>query len=107
MPATIEKRIVGSWMNAFEEDTPGETVFRPADYEFPPARRERVGYNFRADHTGDSLGSSPRDGWARSACTWRVRGGGQPEIVLEFPGGGSEVLSVVSVDRERLVVRRA
>jgi len=105
MPTPIEKRVVGSWMRSSEEDTPTELVYRPADYDFPPARG-RVGYEFRADHSGNYIGISPRDGAARSSCTWKVRGGTRPELVIDHPDGRSEVMSVVSVDRDRLVIRR-
>lgn len=106
MATPLEKRVVGTWMRAHEEDSPDELVYRPAAYDFPPARG-RVGYEFRADHSCDYIGISPRDGSARSSGTWRVRGGPRPELVLEYPDGRADVLSVVSVDRERLVVRRA
>jgi hypothetical protein len=105
MPTPIEKRVVGTWMNAHEEDTPGERVYRPADYDFLPARG-RVGYEFRADHSCDYIGISPRDGSARAPGTWRVRGGNRPELVIDYPDGHADVLPIVSVDRDRLVVRR-
>jgi hypothetical protein len=105
MPTSIDRRVVGTWMHAREEDSSGELVFRPADYDFPPARG-RDGYTFRADHSGDYIGISPRDGSALSSCTWQVRAGHPPALVIAFPDGRSDVLSVVSVDSERLVVRR-
>jgi hypothetical protein len=103
---TSEKRLVGTWMHVHEEDTARLLVFRPADYDFLPARG-RVGYEFRADHSCEDIGISPRDGSARSSCTWRLRGGSRPELVIEYPDGHSDVFSVVSVDRDRLVLRRA
>jgi hypothetical protein len=106
MPKTIEKRVVGTWLHAHEEDASGELVFRPADFDFPPARG-RVGYEFRSDHSCDYIGISPRDGAARVSCTWLLRGEDKPELVIARPDGPSEVLAIVSVDRDRLVVRRA
>jgi hypothetical protein len=38
------------WMHSFEEDSGGVTVFRPSEYEFPPARG-RAGIEFRPDGT--------------------------------------------------------
>jgi len=106
MSVPIAKRVVGAWLHAYEEDAPGTQVFRRADYDFPPARG-RTGYEFRADRTADYLGISPRDGTARSSCTWRVRGASKPELVLQFPDGRTEILPLMSVDRNRLVIRRA
>jgi hypothetical protein len=105
MPNLIEKRIVGTWMHSREEDEPGIQVFRPASYDFPPARG-REGFEFRADHGADFLGISPRDGSARSTCTWRIRAGNIPELVVVFPDGRSEAFCVVSAERDRLVLRR-
>lgn len=105
MPVS-EQRLVGTWMHAREEDSSGTLVFRPADYDFPPARG-RVGYEFRANHSCDYIGISPRDGAARTSCAWRMSGGAHSELHIEFPDGRSDVFTVVSADRDRLVLRPA
>jgi hypothetical protein len=104
MPHTPDE-IVGSWLHSHEEDTATEFVYRRADYEFGPSRG-RVGYEFRPDRTCTYVGIAPQDGQARKECTWMLRSGPPPEIVVSFPGGGLDVLGLVSVDRDRLVVRR-
>jgi hypothetical protein len=93
-------------MHSHEEDVEGSLVFRPGDYDFPPARG-RVGYAFRANHSCDYIGISPRDGSTRKSCSWRMSGGGHPELRIEYPDGRSDVFSVVSADRDRLVLRPA
>jgi hypothetical protein len=105
MAASIAKRIAGTWMHAHEEDTPTESVFRPDSFDFPPARG-RVGYTFRPDGSCTYIGISPRDGSAKEPGTWEVRQDDGPEIVVTLPGGRQQRLSIVSVDRQRLVVRK-
>lgn len=103
MADTLEKRLVGTWRHSHEDDTAAEMVFRPDTFEFPPSRG-RVGYTFRADHTCTYIGIAARDGAARETCTWELRKGGHPEVVVTLPGGRQEVLPILSVDRQRLVV---
>jgi hypothetical protein len=106
MASKVEQHLVGVWRQSREEDTAAESVYRPESFEFPPARG-RTGYEFRSDHSCDYIGISPRDGSAKESCTWQLRGGANPEIVLTYPGGRQEVLPVVSVDNERLIVRKS
>ncbi len=105
MASEVEQRLVGVWRHSREEDTTSEAVYRPDSFDFPPARG-RTGYEFRSDHSCDYLGLSPRDGSARQSCSWQLRGGAHPEIVVKFPDGREDVLPLVSVDAERLVVRK-
>lgn len=103
MAETLEKRLVGTWRHSHEDDTTTERVFRPDTFEFPPSRG-RVGYSFRADGTCTYIGIAARDGAARETCSWTLRKGARPEVVVTMPGGREEVLPIVSVDRQRLVV---
>jgi hypothetical protein len=105
--AKVEKKnLVGSWLHSHEEDTASTVVYRPMEYDFPPARGRR-GYEFRADGSCNVIGISPRDGAARTSCTWKLHGGASSEILISFPDGRAESVPVVSVDSERLVVRKA
>jgi hypothetical protein len=103
MPASLAQRLVGTWFRSHEEDVAGRLVFRPADYDFPPARG-RVGYEFRPDRTGDYLGLASRDGWARSPFEWRLQRGARPALVIRFEDGREEVLGGISEEGGRLVV---
>jgi len=51
------------------------------------------------------IGISPRDGAARTSCTWKLRGGARPEIEIAYPDGRAESVPVVSVDGKRLLVK--
>jgi hypothetical protein len=104
--ATDEKILARTWLHAHEEDTATEAVYRPDDFDFPPARGRR-GYEFRPNHTGAYIGIAARDGAARTSCKWRLRKKGKGlEIELTFDDGRKEVLRVVSLDKERLVLRK-
>lgn len=104
-PKQNTREIVGTWLHAHEEDTGTEAVYRPGDYDFPPARGRR-GYEFRADYTCSSIGISARDGSTRTSCTWKMTKGAEPEITLTYSDGREEVVRLVSVDADRLVLRK-
>jgi hypothetical protein len=99
-------QLVGTWRHSHEEDTATEAVYRRGDFLFPPARG-RIGYEFRTDYTCTYIGISPRDGAAREECTWRLGKGAQDQIVLSFPSGEQRVLQIVSVAKDRLVIKKA
>ncbi len=104
-PKQITKEIIGTWLHSHEEDGATEAVYRPGDYDFPPARGRR-GYEFRSDHTCSSIGIAARDGSIRTSCTWKVTKGAEPAVVLTYADGREEVLRLVSVDADRLVLRK-
>jgi hypothetical protein len=106
VPTGAEKRIVGTWLHSHEEDTDTQLVYRPDDFDFPPARGRR-GYEFRSDHSCNSIGISPRDGQAKTPCTWQLHERPRREIVLTFADGRKEVLAIESVDEARLIVRKS
>ena len=96
---------MGTWRHSHEEDTDTESVYRPEGFEFPPSRG-RVGYEFRRDHSCTYIGIAARDGASKETATWSVSEGARPEIVVTSPSGRRQVLPLVSVDTERLVVRK-
>ncbi|HQZ40733.1 MAG TPA: hypothetical protein PLH72_17010 [Vicinamibacterales bacterium] len=103
MPQGVEGQLVGTWRHSHEEDTATETVYRPEDYAFPPARG-RTGFSFRADKTCTYLGISPRDGTARESCRWGLAPGARPQLIVSWPDGRRESRRIVSVDAQRLVL---
>ena len=103
--STKTDQLVGTWLHSHEEDTPTERVYRRSDFDFAPSRG-RDGYEFRADRTGEYIGIAPQDGATRTTQKWRLRAGSQPGIVLTFPDGQQRVLSLVSLEEDRLVLRQ-
>lgn len=91
-----------AWIHAHEEDEGDLLVFRPADYPVPPARG-RDSLTLSANDELTRGGPGPDDRHVTETGTWRVDG---RELVLQVPGRPEERLEIVSVDPEKLVVRR-
>lgn len=93
------------WLHAYEEDTSTEMVFRPATYKFPPSRGRR-GFELQRDGVLVDIGIGPTDRPRETHGTWRLE---RDTTVLLFLGGATEpsqILTVQSVDRNRLVVQK-
>ncbi len=84
-------------MHSHEEDTETESVFRPASYAFPPARGRR-GFELKPDGSLTEYGIGPTDRRTQTPGTWKLDGD-----ALRL---GTRTLKIVSVDRQRLVVRK-
>lgn len=95
-------QLAQAWVHSHEEDTPTTTVYRPASFPFPPSRG-RKGFHLRPDGTLTARKPGPTDQTEIAAGKWKLAKG-QLEL---FPQGESpQVLSVASVDPDRLVVRK-
>ena len=86
------------WMHSHEEDTDEEVVFRPASYRFPPARG-RTGFDLKEDGSLVEHGIAPTDRRTQSAGRWKLDG-----TTLRL---GARVMTIVSLDRDRLVLRKS
>jgi hypothetical protein len=85
------------WMHSHEEDTDGEMVFRPASYRFPPARG-RTGFDLKEDGSVIEHGIGPTDRTTRTSRRWTLDG-----HTLKI---GDRAMTIVSLDRDRLVLRK-
>jgi hypothetical protein len=74
-PSQLQKR----WLHSHEEDTPGRTVYRPADYHFPPSRG-RKGFELGPEGNLVEIGIGPTDRSTRTHGKWRLAG----DKTLEF-----------------------
>ncbi len=91
-----------AWTHSHEEDEGDLLVFRPSDREFPPARG-RDSFDLGPDQELTRGGPGPDDRRMTQAGTWSVDG---RQLILRVPGRPEERLEIVSVDPEKLVVRR-
>jgi hypothetical protein len=91
-----------NWVHSHEEDTDGELVFRPASYSFPPSRG-RSAIDLRGDGSYGESAPGPTDRPAETEGTWTLEGS---ELRLHAADGSTRVLTIASVDADRLVVRR-
>ena len=97
-PSALER----AWLHAHEEDEGDLLVFRPADHPLPPARG-RESLTLGPNEELVRGGPGPDDRHVSNAGTWRIDG---RELVLQVPGRPEERLELMSVDPEKLVVRR-
>ena len=86
------------WMHSHEEDTDDQMVFRPASYRFPPARG-RTGFDLKAGGSLVEHGIGPTDRRTQSEGRWKLDG-----MTLRI---GARAMTIVSLDRDRLVVRKS
>ena len=95
------KQLVRGWTHSHEEDHDGLTVFRPADYRFPPSRGRQ---SFRLEPNGALVhsGPAPDDRTQRSEGRWKFEGN---VLTLTGAGRSDQRFIVEAVDSERLVLR--
>jgi hypothetical protein len=90
-------------LHSHEEDAGDETVFRPADYRFPPSRG-RAGFELKADGGLVELGIGATDRPTESSGTWKLQG--KDQLVLESDATGRRTMRIVSLAPNRLVVKK-
>jgi hypothetical protein len=95
--------LIGTWVHAYEEDSPGVTVYRPAGYPLPPARGRR-GLEFAADGTFTERPLGPGDAPGRRTGRWAPADPEGRRLALSLPGADRR-LEVLHVDDQVLKVR--
>lgn len=100
MPDLLQKR----WLHSHEEDSDTEMVFRPASFKFPPSRG-RAGFDLKPNNSVIDIGIAPADGPQESKGTWKLQNN-QLELFMSSSSKPTRTLQIVSVDKNRLVVRK-
>ena len=92
------------WVHSREEDTDTEMVFRPASYDFPPARG-RKSFTLRPDGSLIEGGIGPTDARTETEGTWNLQ---DDQLALHTKSASepSRVMKIVAVDKDRLVVKK-
>jgi hypothetical protein len=90
-----------AWVHSHEEDAPGEMVFRPDSYPFPPSRGRR---SFQLAPGGQyrSSGPGPDDRTMSSQGTWSLDN--SDVLTLKPATGGTTQMKILSVSPDKLVV---
>jgi hypothetical protein len=101
LPSAIFTR----WVHSFEEDAADVAVYRPIDYDFPPARG-REGFEFREGGEFIEYRIGRADGSRRVTGRWRVEGQNRVHISLDSRGATSYTLEILHCDEELLKVRK-
>ncbi len=100
-PQLLQKR----WMHSREEDTGAEMVFRPASYNFPPARG-RTGFELRPDQSLVEIGIGPTDRVEESPGKWKLERGNQLLFYSQSSPEPTRTMQIVSVDDDHLVIKK-
>ena len=97
-----EALLAQAWVHSHEEDTPKTMVYRQAAYRFPPARG-RKGFELQPGGTLILRKPGPTDQPVAAAGTWRLTG---DQLELAPQGGGTQTLTIESVEPDRLAVQK-
>lgn len=93
------------WVHSHEEDTDTDMVFRPEGYSFPRSRG-RTSFTLEPDGGLVEIGIGPTDRREEKRGTWKLEA---REMLAFYGEPGTKpkrVLKIVSVDNDKLVVRR-
>jgi hypothetical protein len=102
-PKLDETTVIGRWLHAFEEDEPGQTVYRPATWPFPPSRRPRAGFDLEPDGVAVEQEPGPADARVGRPGRWRLDAAGH--LCIHIHGRPERRLEIESVTASRLVLR--
>jgi hypothetical protein len=91
-----------AWLHSHEEDTATTTVYRPAQFPFPPSRG-RKGFHLQPGGTLTARKPGPTDQTLTTAGTWKLAG---DQLELSPHDEGTQTLCIESVEPDRLVVQK-
>ncbi len=104
--ARIQREVLHRrWVHAHEEDTDDEMVFRPAEYELPPARG-RMAFELRPDGTFSEAGIGPADLPDRAQGTWDLTADESIVLGEGAPGGVPRIMPIAAADEQRLAIKK-
>lgn len=102
----VLKNLQQSWMHSHEEDTANETVYRPADYDFPLSRG-RSGFELKPDNKLSEINIAPTDKTAEDMGSWQLKSDDeQLKLQLKPNDSAARDLEVKSVSKDRLVIKK-
>lgn len=93
------------WVHSHEEDTAGQTVFRPAGFNFPRSRGRRS-FELKADGSLIEWEISPTDTRRSVPGIWTITDDGRLVLEKGPPGTTPRSMEIVSVAADRLVLKK-
>jgi hypothetical protein len=93
------------WVNSYEEDEADIKVYRPHDYDFPPARG-RTGFEMRKKGEFVYYGIAPTDGSRQVEGRWEAVDANTIQVNFDDSRRKPMLLNIVACDDEKLLVRR-
>jgi hypothetical protein len=95
--AAVPDDLMRHWVHSHEEDSGDVRVYRPAGYDFPPARGRR-GFELRPGGELVLYGPGATDRPEAATGRWSASGSGRVRL-------GDEEVEIVSVSSDRLTLR--
>jgi len=106
MPQEIDSRLLCKrWLHSYEEDTAEQIVFRPASFNFPPARG-RDGFELRPDQSMMELRIGPTDRIEEVPGKWRLDHGDRLLFYEQSSSNPTRAMQIMSADQDRLVIKK-
>ena len=100
----LQTCLLGRWMHSHEEDTPSIAIYRPREYEFPPARG-RTGFDFKVSGKAVYYGIAGSDGVNEHSGRWTTQGNDEIKIMFDDERIQPIVLHVLTCDADKLAAR--
>lgn len=100
----LPEEIFRKWIHSFEEDQNGVIVYRPAEYDFPPARG-RDGIEFRRDGVFIDWGVGRTDALRGVNGHWKVEAPGRVRISFEGNIQPPGIIEILQCDEKVLKLR--
>lgn len=95
-----------SWLHSHEEDTDTETVYRPADYDFPLSRG-RSGFELKQDNKLTEINIAPADGTNEKEGSWKLKSDNDNlKLQLNPESQEKRNLQIKSVTKDRLIIKK-
>lgn len=94
----------GAWTHSYEEDRGDIRVYRPFDYNFPPARH-RTSFELGRDGTFVLYVPAPSDGRDAVHGHWEATGPNSLRAWFDDPKIATITMTIVSAERDRLELR--
>lgn len=99
----IDTRVLcREWIHSSEEDSGTESVFRPADYDFPLTRRPRESFRLAFDGILTKGKESPADRLEVTQGTWLLKG---DEIFFYNERRLTQKSEIISIEPGKLVLK--
>lgn len=100
-----EEVLQGEWVHSREEDTNDETVFRPADYDFPLCRQPRQLISLKPDGNLVQGEATESDNLEESPGSWKLEDD-RLQIQYESDEKPDQTLRIASIDSNKLVLKK-
>lgn len=105
IPPQEQRTLFRRWLHSFEEDTEDIKVYRPSDFDFPPAFG-RDGFEIKENGEFIRIDIGPADGIVEIAGRWEAKGDNVIKVSFDDPEIEPYTLHIVSCTEDVLRVKQ-